>query len=630
LNPNSQLASVAARRSELERKPLRKRGRSALEFFTLEAIHKAEEESTTELSTVVSISEQRWARTSKEERQPFIDLALEDMLIVEQQKANREEALFLLDLEETQILFGTTESSEENTLGIDPVRSSGKQIAARSVTRPPASGNAAHVINFFSLSELTWQELLIEVLCRVERRPNPHSEAAVQVNSSPSDEALDDENRESDDGNQEEQSKSNPNRSRRERNILKEDDVSAYDLVVEEAKELEYWGLAITATPGDSQTEDDMDVENTTNVGVWNAATFTEECERLIEALLSHPLASPFAEPVTPDMPGLRTYLKTISEPISLSEVLERVRTGFYAVDEDTLELLAFREDVMRIWSNAKQFYKETSTEYEDAQHLEHVFLERFARLTEADANNKAMREEKIQNRAKCILTKPQEESKAENEAFLMSFPAQKLIKAGVNATKMLVGNAKLPEEEIKRQRYKYPKKVLALRALATVLEQPGAEYFRDPVDTSKPGMEDYDALVPKRVDLGTIYAKAQRSYYDYYAARERAVLAPKFVKDVRLCFSNCELFNPQDSEIVQAGRRLDKLFLDIILNDGLEALASQEKVTLAASAAPNEQSDNKKVNGTKPEALASVAELGPPEQRKASKAAAPHSTSRS
>ena len=78
------------------------------------------------------------------------------------------------------------------------------------------------------------------------------------------------------------------------------------------------------------------------------------------------------------------------------------------------------------------------------------------------------------------------------------------------------------------------------------------AQYFLAPVDPVALNIPDYHKIIKKPMDLGTVEHKLTNGEYEN---------AKEFEADVRLIFTNCYKFNPQDHVVHQAGKTLEGVF---------------------------------------------------------------------
>jgi bromodomain-containing factor 1 len=84
---------------------------------------------------------------------------------------------------------------------------------------------------------------------------------------------------------------------------------------------------------------------------------------------------------------------------------------------------------------------------------------------------------------------------------------------------------------------------------------------FHEPVDPKKFGISDYFEIVKNPMDFSTIKKKLTHNVYS--EARE-------FVDDMMLVFSNCMLYNGNESDIGKLGIEMRKLFEDTSRAHGL------------------------------------------------------------
>lgn len=78
------------------------------------------------------------------------------------------------------------------------------------------------------------------------------------------------------------------------------------------------------------------------------------------------------------------------------------------------------------------------------------------------------------------------------------------------------------------------------------------AQFFTSPVDPVALNIPDYHKIIKRPMDLGTIGTKLSNGEYEN---------AKEFEADVRLVFTNCYKFNPQDHPVHQAGKTLEGAF---------------------------------------------------------------------
>jgi len=563
----------------------RKRGRTAFSFFVSISMRRnngevgmegVEQENRKILKENITQCGEHWKTMSKAEKQPYYDLACEDAIAVEEEKrhfflthpneAQRQhgasELLSSSGFSPSLTRSGNSEMMDEVDAVFNPLQRSradeGREIRAKMKNAKITVADAPLDLTFVSVNDLTWQELLLELLCRINNVQNPRSHAAVRVNDPTAAIELHNEavlSQEDLDAGPDESENNEIDRNRR---LLS--DVNAYNLEEEESKDLAFWNIKLG--------EDAMNGAEFGDAGEGGTvAEVMEECERLIDALISHPLASPFVLPVNDSEPGLGAYYKTVEEPMSLSEILERLRAGFYNVKDEEFEFESFCDDMQKIWTASKIFNSQGSNLYEDAVRFEDMCKDRLGEIQKLDQALKAGRPERVKAKVNTLLTTGEEALRMHYESFVRSFPEEKL----PGGQKSQVQN----EEMVEKAKIKYPKKKLGRYAITKLMEDPESEAFREPVDTSLPGLEDYTKIIAKPIDLGTIQERLETGHYDYYASRDKSTLAPKFSKDVKRVFDNCVIFNDVKSEIGKAATRLLQKFMDIILNP--EAIESTD-----------------------------------------------------
>mmetsp|Transcript_41209 Transcript_41209/g.78711 ORF Transcript_41209/g.78711 Transcript_41209/m.78711 type:complete len:652 (-) Transcript_41209:364-2319(-) len=88
------------------------------------------------------------------------------------------------------------------------------------------------------------------------------------------------------------------------------------------------------------------------------------------------------------------------------------------------------------------------------------------------------------------------------------------------------------------------------------------ARIFRNPVDPIKEGIPDYPDIIKNPMDFGTIKSKIERKEYKS---------AAEFAADMRLVFSNCELYNGKGSHVQKMGEKVQLIFEDAWRKSGLE-----------------------------------------------------------
>jgi len=75
------------------------------------------------------------------------------------------------------------------------------------------------------------------------------------------------------------------------------------------------------------------------------------------------------------------------------------------------------------------------------------------------------------------------------------------------------------------------------------------AYIFYEPV--ANLNLPDYDQIIKKPMDLDTIRAKLDRGAYN---------TTDEFAEDLRLCISNCRLYNPPDDPVIVMANQFERL----------------------------------------------------------------------
>lgn len=89
-------------------------------------------------------------------------------------------------------------------------------------------------------------------------------------------------------------------------------------------------------------------------------------------------------------------------------------------------------------------------------------------------------------------------------------------------------------------------------RILTSLLENPQSLIFRQPVDSSLPGLSNYYKVIKEPMDFGMIARKVEERQYNCMAA---------FHADIRRIFNNCFKFNKKGTYGYIAGRDLEKAY---------------------------------------------------------------------
>lgn len=76
----------------------------------------------------------------------------------------------------------------------------------------------------------------------------------------------------------------------------------------------------------------------------------TEKLVKLVDKLINKPICLPFVDLVDPEKDGAPDYLQIIKEPMSLREVLKKLKNNSYSSIEQ------FERDMGLIWTNAKTY----------------------------------------------------------------------------------------------------------------------------------------------------------------------------------------------------------------------------------------------------------------------------------
>ena|SRR3990167_164580 len=78
-----------------------------------------------------------------------------------------------------------------------------------------------------------------------------------------------------------------------------------------------------------------------------NVSDLVKKCFKVLSQLQKHQYSRPFLKPVDPDAEGIPDYFDIVKEPMDLSKVDKRLRSGSY------VNPMQFAADVRKIWSNA-------------------------------------------------------------------------------------------------------------------------------------------------------------------------------------------------------------------------------------------------------------------------------------
>ena len=95
---------------------------------------------------------------------------------------------------------------------------------------------------------------------------------------------------------------------------------------------------------------------------------FMKKCEYIVTLLKKHKFGFPFGEPVDPEVLGIPDYFDVIKEPMDISKVEKRLKSGFYK------QLSEFETDVRKIWDNALTYNKSNTQIYEMTTEIKTYF----------------------------------------------------------------------------------------------------------------------------------------------------------------------------------------------------------------------------------------------------------------
>ncbi|XP_044756346.1 bromodomain-containing protein 3-like isoform X2 [Coccinella septempunctata] len=120
-----------------------------------------------------------------------------------------------------------------------------------------------------------------------------------------------------------------------------------------------------------------------------------------------------------------------------------------------------------------------------------------------------------------------------------------------------IIGNAQaLPQHASHKSRGKLSESMKAcseiLKELFSKKHSSYAWPFYKPVDAQLLGLHDYHDIIKKPMDLGTVKQKMDNR--EYRSAQE-------FASDIRLIFTNCYKYNPEDHDVVAMAKVLQEIF---------------------------------------------------------------------
>ena len=88
-----------------------------------------------------------------------------------------------------------------------------------------------------------------------------------------------------------------------------------------------------------------------------------------------------------------------------------------------------------------------------------------------------------------------------------------------------------------------------------------GAFWFHEPVDTVKYGILDYNDIISKPMDLGSVKRRLNHNFYES---------AKQFVEEIRLIWKNCYRYNGNEHEISKFAREMENAFEESYTSLGL------------------------------------------------------------
>jgi hypothetical protein len=99
------------------------------------------------------------------------------------------------------------------------------------------------------------------------------------------------------------------------------------------------------------------------------------------------------------------------------------------------------------------------------------------------------------------------------------------------------------------------------MRVLNTCWKIKGAYLFHEPVDPKKFNISDYFDIVKNPMDFGTVRRKLSHNVYGN---------AKEFIEDMLLVFSNCVLYNGNESDVGKVGLEVRRQFEELARTNGL------------------------------------------------------------
>ncbi|CAO3616923.1 unnamed protein product [Cunninghamella echinulata] len=109
---------------------------------------------------------------------------------------------------------------------------------------------------------------------------------------------------------------------------------------------------------------------------------------------------------------------------------------------------------------------------------------------------------------------------------------------------------------------------------LTKTMESPHAFEFLRPVDPIKQGIPQYNEIIKKPMDLGTIKSKLKNNQY---------LSVQQFDDDLRLMFNNCYIFNPPNTYVYNEAKQLEHVY-----NKEFKAYFGTSRLTSSSPSVPS------------------------------------------
>lgn len=100
-----------------------------------------------------------------------------------------------------------------------------------------------------------------------------------------------------------------------------------------------------------------------------------EECLKIVEELLNHPISDVFSRPVDPVLDDMPDYFERIAKPNDLTTVKERLLSDTYHT------LAEFKQDISLVWENAFAYNRKQTLAWFIAEEIARIFNRRFSKL---------------------------------------------------------------------------------------------------------------------------------------------------------------------------------------------------------------------------------------------------------